>query len=491
MEPSMNKHYDLIVIGCGPGGYKSAIIAAQLGYSVAIIEKSHAGGTCLNQGCVPKEALTRIAKLVDDVKSFNGLGLDCTASPNFSDAVAHKNKLVETIGKTITPWLKQLGIHFIQGDASFLNENTVQVKTTKENISLIGDRIIIATGSKPKKHPTIPLRSPDIINSKEFMFEVKDLPRRVLFIGGGCISTELAFVLRQFGSRVTIVENSDQLLNNSNVTDRASSALEKRLKKIGIGIKKNTRAITEITTINSINVVFSDGSAEGFDLILIAIGRTANTDGLNLKNAGVDTDENGFVITDEYLQTSANGIYAIGDVKQGPMTANAAFHDAKVATKNALNGNQTKNSYHNVPVVIDSALQIANVGFTEDTAEDAGYDTEVIRTNLAGSTIGQLTHNVEGFIDIVHDDETREVLGGCVVGPEAREMIHTISAATQAEDGLRYFTNLHYAHPSWNEEFENIVSRHINEFEPREESPANSKKDTNKTKAPKLKTTVE
>jgi len=465
---SMNQHYDLIIIGCGPGGYKSAITAAKLGYSVAVVEKTHAGGTCLNQGCVPKEILTRIAKLVDGVKSYNGLGLDCSAAPNFSDAIAHKNKLVESTGGTITPWLKQLGIRYIQGEASFVNKNTIRVQNTedKKDLSLIGDRIIVATGSKPKEHPTIPFRSPHIVNSKEFMFEVTQLPKRALLIGGGCVSTELAFVLRQFGSRVTIVEESGQLLNNTNVTDRARGTLEQKLLQLGINIKKNTRAITEISSEQSINVLFSDSSADGFDLVLIAVGRTPNTQGLNLSKAGIETDENGFIVTDDFLQTTANGVYAIGDVKCGPMTANAAFHDAKIATKNALSGNQSKNSYHNVPIVIDSALQIASVGFTEDTAEDAGYDTEVIRTNLANSIIGQLTNSVQGFIDIVHDEETGQVLGGCIVGPEAREMIHTISAATQSKDGLCYFTNQHYAHPSWNEEFENTVSRHIDEFCP-------------------------
>jgi len=181
-----------------------------------------------------------------------------------------------------------------------------------------------------------------------------------------------------------------------------------------------------------------------------------------LENTNVKTDDDGFIITDEFLQTTSKGIYAIGDVKQGPMTANAAFYDAKLATANAFNDNQCKCDYHKVPIVIDSALQIAHVGHTEDSAEDADYNPEVIRTNLAGSPIGQLTHQVQGFIDIVHDEETGEVLGGCVVGPQAREMIHTISGASHSDRGLHYFTDRHYAHPAWNEEYENTVSAYTN-----------------------------
>ncbi|MDH3327458.1 MAG: NAD(P)/FAD-dependent oxidoreductase [Gammaproteobacteria bacterium] len=460
----MNKHYDLIVIGCGAAGYKSAIIASQSGYSVAIIEKSKAGGTCLNQGCIPKESLTRVAKLVDDIKTFNGLGLNCTANPNFTDAITHKDKLVNSIGKTIQPWLKQLGIHYIQGNASFINKNTLSIISDNEQSTIIGDRIIIATGSKPKKHPTIPLLAPGIINSAEFMHDIKTLPRRVLFIGGGCIGTELGFVLHQFGSEVTIVEASNRLLNLPGIPERASAALERKFKQLGVTVKKNARAITEVSSDTSINVLFSDGTAAGFDMVLIAIGRKANTDDLQLENAGINIDKNGFIITDEYLETSSSGIYAIGDVKKGPMTANAAFFDAKIATTNALSGKKRKSNYNQVPIVVDSALQIASVGHTEETAEDAGFDTEVIRTNLAGSIMGQLTNNVQGFIDIVHDEDTGEVLGGCIVGPQAREMIHTISAASESDKNLRFFTDLNYAHPSWNEEFENTVSRYVKEF---------------------------
>ena len=466
----MNNHFDLIVIGCGPGGYKSAIIAAQLGYSVALIEKARPGGTCLNEGCVPKEALTRIAKLVDDVKSFNGLGLNCFASPNFPDAIKHKNHLIDSISNSVKPWLKRIGIHYMEGNASFVNKNTVKITLNDSTQNIIGDRIIIATGSRPKSHPTINQNATNIINSHDFMFSVNELPERVLCIGGGCIGTELGYVLNQFGSKVTIVENTDRLLNHASISERASGALKRKLKRLGINIKTSTRAITEITSDTAINVLFSDGSADGFDLVLIAIGREANTDNLQLENAGVKINEDGFIITDEYLETDTKGIYAIGDVKQGPMTANIAFHDAKIATRNALGGNKNTTDYNRVPIVIDSALQIASVGLTEEAAEDAGFDVEVARTNLAGTTKAQLTHDVDGFIEVVHDESTGQVLGGCVVGPQAREMIHTITAACQSDRGLWFFTDHNHAHPSWNEELENTIYRYINEFTPRDNS---------------------
>lgn len=463
----MLNHFDLIVIGCGPGGYKSAIMAAQLNYKVALIEKASPGGTCLNEGCVPKEALTRIAKLLDDATAFKGHGLNGNITADFEDAIKHKDHLVRSISDSVKPWLVRLGVHFIRGHASFVNKKSILVESEKESRTLLGDRIIIATGSKPKQHPTLDSTTANVIYSQTFMQKQTSLPKRVLCVGGGCIGTELGYVLKQFGAEVTIVENGDRLLNNyDNIPDRASSALLKKCKSLGINVKLNTRAITEISTESSINVLFSDNSAEGFDLVLIAIGREANTDNLKLENAGVTTDENGFIKTNPFLETQTEGIYAVGDVKQGAMTANEAFHDAKIATNNALSGNNLKSNQTQVPIVIDSALQIASVGLTEDAADAAGFETEVARTNLASSTKAQLTHDVNGFIEVVHDEASGKVLGGCVVGPQAREMIHTITAACQSDRGLWFFTDLNYAHPSWNEELENTIYRYANAFTP-------------------------
>jgi len=462
----MTQHFDLIVIGSGPGGYKSAVIAAQLGAKVALIEKANPGGTCLNQGCVPKQALVKIAKLINNVKAFEGLGLKCSVTPDFSAALEHKNQLISSIRETVSPWLKRLGINLIHGHASFVNKTTVQI--VSENIEtqlLTSNRIIIATGSHPKSHPLLPNDNPFVIDSQQFMFETESLPKKLLCVGGGAIGSELAFVMHQFGSQVTIVENADRLLNIPSISDRASNALERKLRKIGINIKKKCTVVGQQTFDDRILIEFSDGSIESFDKVLVAIGRQANTNQLKLENTSVDLDEDGFIKTNEFLESNTLGIYAIGDVKAGPMTASAAYHDAKIAASNAIGGNQAVNNYHRVPIVIDSALQIASVGLTEDGAEEAGFEPDVARINMAGTTNARLSQDLEGFIEVVYDEETGHLLGGCIVGQQAREMIHTITAACQSDRGLWFFTDLNYAHPSWNEELENTIYQYVNMFD--------------------------
>ena len=188
------------------------------------------------------------------------------------------------------------------------------------------------------------------------------------------------------------------------------------------------------------------------------------TDGLGLEEAGVALNPEGFIEVTEHLETSVPGIYAIGDVKPGPMTANAALHDAKVAAANAINGNALSSNYHKVPTVIHSALEIAAVGLTEDLAEQAGFDADVARSNFGGSGKGRAHHDYEGFIEVVHDAETGQLLGGCIVGPEAGEQIHMMSAACQSERGLWFFTDMSYSHPSWCEELETAIDPYTSAF---------------------------
>jgi len=457
--------FDLIIIGSGPGGYKAAVIACQLGAKVALIEKAQAGGTCLNRGCVPKEALVRIAKLIDDIKAFEGLGLKSEVYPDFQAAMAHKSQLVSSIRETVPPWLRRLGIKFFEGEGNFVNPKTINIVGNDGTKHIIqSDRIIIATGSKSKNHPTLPLENSRIINSTQFMENPTTLPKKVLCVGGGAISTEIGFVLHQFGSEVTILEKSNRLLNKFNIPERASEMLMRRFKQLNINVKTNTNIKSYSSTDDNIAITFNDDTRDEYDTVLVAIGRKPNTDKLQLENANVQTDEMGSIKTNEYLETSTPGIYAIGDVKVGPMTANAAFHDAKIAANNALNGNTSATNYNRVPIVIDSALQIACVGLTEERAEEAGFEPDVARINLAGTTKARLTQDVQGYIEVVHDEETAQLLGGSIVGPQAREMIHTMTAACQSKRGLWFFTDLNYSHPSWNEELENAIYQYVNEF---------------------------
>jgi dihydrolipoamide dehydrogenase len=456
--------YDLIVIGSGPGGYKAAITAAHLGARVALVEKGLPGGTCLNQGCIPKKTLVHQALLIEDVNALQGRGLTGKISGDFPAALAHKNLVVAGIRDNFNVWLKRLGIKLIHGDARLQAANVVEVVSDAATRILQAPRIIIATGAEPMELPECKTDGRLIMNSRDFMFHLDELPESTLCVGGGAIGVELGFVMHQFGSRVTIIEQGGRLLDQAQISERASNILERKFKRIGVTVKKNITIKQCERRADGVNVSFSDGTQACYARILVAVGRKPYTAGLGLAEAAVSLDENGFIKVSEYLETSTPGIYAIGDVKAGPMTANAALHDAKVAATNALNGNLLSPNYHKVPTVFNSALEIAAVGLTENQAEAAGFTPDVARASFGGSGKARAQHDFEGFIEMVHDENSGQLLGGCIVGPESGEQIHMLTAACQSERGLWFFKDMSYSHPSWCEEMETAIDPYTSAF---------------------------
>ena len=458
--------YDLAIIGSGPGGYKAAITAAQLGARVALIERNEQGGTCLNKGCIPKNTLLHLAKLMEDVKALNGFGIHGDIQGDFAAALLHKENVISDIRNSFPIWLKKLGVHIFHGHAHLNTDGTIDVSDPGEDSlqTIQSNKIIIATGSKAIEHPACKVDGTRILDSYHFLTTLQDLPESILCVGGGAIGTEFAFLLHQFGAQVTIAENSDRLLNQDNIPERASVLLERKFRRLGVDVLKNID-VTEVTsTDNGVEVTFSDQSRHQYSHVLVAIGRSPLTDGLGLENVGVNMDDAGFIVTNSKLETSTHNIYAIGDVKRGPMTANSALHDGKIAASNAVRNTHLTVNYHIVPIVIDSALEIAAVGLTEEMAENAGFSPDVARGNFTGSPKARGRLDYEGFIEVVHDEETGQMLGGCIVGPEAGEQIQMLTAACQSPRGLWLFTDINYSHPSWCEELEHAIYPYINEF---------------------------
>ena len=469
--------FDLVIIGSGPGGYKAAITAAHLGAKVALVEKSLAGGTCLNQGCIPKSTLLHLATLIEDIQDLQGRGLVGEVHGDFKAALSHKNLVVSGIRDNFAVWLKRLGVQVFYGAARLIDAQCVEVDFSDSAVSsseadvaspdvvkLATRRIILATGSEPKQLENCVTDGDKIINSRDFMFKLDHLPESVLCIGGGAIGVELGFLLHQFGSKVSIVEQSDRLLNQAQISERASAALERKFKRIGIAVHKTASVAHCVANHDGVDVRFTNGEQGHFSCVLVAIGRQPVITGLGLEALGMMFTADGFIHTSEHLETSIPGVYAIGDVKPGPMTANAALHDAKIAAANAINGNELRSNYYKVPVVINSALEIAAVGLTEDQAEEAGFDADVARASFGGSGKSRAHHDYEGFIEVVHDVDTGQLLGGCIVGPEAGEQIHMLEAACQSERGLWFFKDMSYSHPSWCEELETAIDPYTAAF---------------------------
>lgn len=471
--------FDLVVIGSGPAGYKAAITAAHLGAKVALIEKGQAGGTCLNQGCIPKKTLLHLASLIASLSDLQGHGLVGSVSGDFPAAMKHKDAVVAGIRDNFSVWLKRLGVEIFFAEARVLDAQSVEIApshmtspssradavlTVTEARTLSTRRIIIATGATPKELPECPTDGRIVINSRDFMVGLQTLPTSVLCVGGGAIGVELGYALHQFGAKVRVVEKSDRLLNQARISERASNILERKFQRIGITVDKELTVAQVDVGVDAAEVTFTDGTQARFDCVLVAVGRQPVTAGLGLEHAGVTLTADGFIQTSPYLETSVPGIYAIGDVKPGPMTANAALHDAKIAAANAIKGNLLQSNYFKVPVVINSALEIAAVGLTEEQAEEAGFESDVARSNLGGSGKARAYHDTEGFIEVVHDAETGQLLGGCIVGPEAGEQIHMMAAACQSSRGLWFFKDMNYSHPSWCEELETAIDPYTAAF---------------------------
>jgi dihydrolipoamide dehydrogenase len=465
MKPN-SRSFDLVVIGSGPGGYKAAITAAHLGARVALVEKGPPGGTCLNQGCIPKKTLMYLAGLIEDLNALNGRGLTGNTQGDFPAALHHKDQVVSDMRNSFPLWLRRLGVRLFHGQASLMGSNTIRITDPAGDAKpsvISAKRVVLATGARPRALTECPVDGRNIIDSRDFMLRQDFLPRSILCVGGGAIGVEFAYLLRQFGAEVTIVEQSNQLLESYCLPERAGRLLEKKFARLGVTVRTGTTVSTTELTGDGVHVKLTDGSEANYDQVLVAVGRAPNTSGLNLDKVGIELDDHGFVRTNEFLETSVKGIYAVGDVKTGPMTANAALHDGKVAGTNAILGPTMGRNYHRVPLVIDSALEIAAVGLSEDSADDAGFEPDAARANYSGSAKALGRNDAEGFVEVVHDEETGQMLGGCIVGPEAGEQIQMLTAACQSPRGLWFLKDINYSHPSWCEELENAVDPYTTE----------------------------
>lgn len=456
--------FDLVVIGGGPGGYKAALLGARRGARVALVEAGQPGGNCLNQGCVPKKAMIYLARLLEQVENLHGKGLHGVPVPDLAGAYEHRDRVVQDMRQGFPIWLRRLGVQYFDALGHFASDGTVVAVSGDSAHRLEASRVILATGSVPRHPPACPRDGHRLLDSRDLLAGRVTITSPVLCVGGGPAGTEFAYFLARFGYEVTLVEQGNRLLETTPVPERAADRLADRLRKLGVTIRFGCTPNEIRHSARGVHITLSDGTASDFGTVMLATGRTPRTGELGLSEAGIRCDRRGFIQTNRHLETTAPGIYAIGDVKAGPLTANAAFHDAKVAVANALAGARQMTNYHRVPFVVDSALEIACVGLTEEQAEAAGFEPEAARLNFAASAKARGRNDTQGFIEVVHDEETGQLLGGCIAGPEAGEQIQMLTAACQSPKGLWTFEEIAYAHPSWSEELGNAVEPCLDEL---------------------------
>lgn len=445
-------NYDVIVIGSGPGGYVCAIRCAQLGMKTAIVEKYNTlGGTCLNVGCIPSKAMLDSSHQYHDaVHKFADHGINVgTPKIDFKQMVARKQGVVDQMTKGVEFLMKKNKIDTYTGMGSFVDANTVQVAGEKtENIT--GKNIVIATGSKPSSIPGIAIDKKRVITSTEAL-ELKEIPKHLIVIGGGVIGLELGSVYHRLGAEVSVVEYAPSIIASMDASlgKEMGRVMKKQGMKLHLGHK-----VTSVTTKGKTVTVTAEGkkgevTLEG-DYCLVAVGRRPYTAGLNAENAGVKLDDRGRVEVNEHLQTSAANIYAIGDVVKGAMLAHKAEEEG-VAVAEMLAGQKPHINYNLVPGVVYTWPEVAGVGQTEEQLKEAGVKYKVGQFPFRANGRAVAGMDTDGFVKIIADAETDEVLGAHMIGPRVADMITQIATAMEFRASAEDIARVCHAHPTTSE----------------------------------------
>ncbi len=438
------KTYDIAIIGSGPGGYVAAIKAAQLGKSVALIEKGHLGGVCLNVGCIPTKTLLSNTAVLRQIKHASSFGIDTgPISIHYDKMKQRKDSVVSKIRSGLEGLIKSNKITIYRGSAQFESPRELKI-TGQDNLYLHADQMIIATGSIPLDVPAFPCDHSRILNSTSIL-ELTELPKSLAIVGGGYIGCEFASLFVELGVQVTILEALPTILAAQGPT--VSSFMTKAFTSRGVNIRTNV-SVQSIDNQNThVQITLAGGEILQADLALVAVGRKVYTEGLMLEKAGLLTGPRGVIEVNEKMETAVPGIYAIGDVTGKWMLAHVASHQGVVAGSNAA-GHLKKIHYESVPAVVFTSPEIATVGLTLEQAQAAGYNATQGTFPFQALGKAQAAMETEGFVQIISDKKTGQILGAIVIGHEASNLIGEMGLAIQNELTLESIIETIHAHPT-------------------------------------------
>jgi len=439
----------VIIVGAGPAGYVAAIRAAQLGAQVSLIEEAQVGGTCLNRGCIPTKSLLASTETLSLIRRAKRLGIEVDGiKPDFTCMMERKNEVVSRVVKGVEYLLKANKVKLVRGKASFLDLHKVEVKTNEGKEKIEGDFTIIATGSKPVLLPFIDFNHPAVLTS-ETTLELTQIPQSLLIVGAGVIGCEFASIFGPLGTQITMVEMMDTILPQED--KRISLMMKQILQKKGINIFTDTR-LEEITDYqkDSLTARLDNGEKISPEKMLVCVGRSPYTEGLGLENLDLRLDQKGNILVNERMQTSEQRVYAIGDVVGGYLLAHVAFEEGIVAAENAL-GVDSKIDYTSIPNCIFTSPQIATVGLTLDKVRERGIEARIGRFRFSASGKAQALDETDGFVQLVVEEESGEVLGGQIIGPHAADLVHEIALAVRWELTVDEIGGTIHAHPTLSE----------------------------------------
>ncbi|BFH74515.1 NAD(P)/FAD-dependent oxidoreductase [Sulfurisphaera javensis] len=445
--------YNVIVVGGGVGGLATAIRSAELGKKVAIIEKSEIGGECINRACIPSKTLIDSAKIVNKIMKSSWIA--STAKIDYAEMNKFKNQIINGIKDNLLQVLKKYNVDIIRGKGEIKNEGEVIVSGK----TYTTDNIVIATGSEPLSLPDFPLNGKNVVDPWTAM-NMPNLPDNIIIVGGGVAGVELATLFRALNKNITIIELMPRLLPVPGIDIEIANEVKKRLEEKGVKIYVNTKSKIVKTDDKVVFTAQTPSSTEEIsgDLAVITIGRKPVTDGIDLKNIKVETDQRGYIKVDNRARTSNPKIYAVGDVAGVPLSATKAWRQGIVAGDNI--GGKTSEMPKYIPSSIFADLEIGVVGSTLEELKKANINAREIKVNMKDIPRAWTVNEIEGFLKVIIGEDGK-ILGANMVGEGATEVINTIALAMELSLKVQDLYKVQFSHPTISEIIIEAVQRAI------------------------------
>ena len=443
--------YDVVIIGAGPGGYVAAIRAGQLGLKTAVVERDELGGICLNWGCIPSKALLRNAEVLNLFRRAEEFGVSFdNLRYDFGVAIDRSRKVVATLTRGVAALLKKNGVEHIKGEARLRDAHTIEV--SPDGRVFTAGSVVIATGARPVSIPGLPVDGERVLTSREAL-ELRQVPERVVIIGGGATGAEFAYLYNTYGSQVTIVEMLPHLLPGED--EEISRLLERSFTRQGITFHTGSRVTSADVTPQGVRLEVDTGGEEKAttleaDMVLVAVGVQANTEELGLEGLGVAL-ERGYIKVDGSMATSVPGVYAIGDVTGIMLLAHVAQAQGVLTVERIAGKESPELDYNMMPRATYCHPQVTSYGLTEAKAVEQGYEVKIGKFPFLASGKALAMGDTEGMVKVVVDRASGELLGAHMIGPEVTEMLGELSLAHLLEGTNREVGRMVHAHPTLSE----------------------------------------
>ena len=442
---------EVVVIGGGSAGYVAAIRAAQLKGKVILIEKDKLGGVCLNVGCIPTKTLVQSVELLSVMKRAKQFGLKVeNFAPDLAQIMERKRRVVDQLVRGVGYLIKKNKVNLIKGRATIADCSRVIVEGEEGNYEVKAKNIIIATGSSPATLPLEKIDDEDILTSTEAL-DLRKIPKSLLIIGGGVIGLEFAHIYTGLGSKISIVEMLPRILpgEDKEISERLKHILTR--KGISIFTSSTVKSIERGKDNYTAWIRTTDGEKEiPFEKVLVCIGRVPNSKGIGLEKLGVEVDEKGWIKVTPQMQTNIPNVYAAGDVIGGYCLAHVAYKEGEIAAENAM-GQPSKISYRAVPRFVCSSPEVASVGLSEEEAHQKGYSIKVGRFPFMGNSKALILGEREGFVKVICDVESEEILGVHILSSQATNLIAEGALAINLECTLNEVIDTIHPHPTLSE----------------------------------------